>query len=121
MNISISDLLKSAESTGGWTFNVTDGSVPDHGYAVGGDPMVPEHIIPSWRSMFGPVTHQMIRDHLDVIAEAGATHTGGWDSDGMLYLDSPTIVESRSQAVALGRERGEQAIYCLHTGETITL
>lgn len=121
MNVMISDLLTSVEVTGGWTVNVHDGSVPDHGYAVGGDPNVPERIIPSWRQMFGPVTHRIIRDHLRAIESAGAGHTGGWDDDGVLYLDAPTIIESRSQAVALGRKRGERAIYCLHTGETITL
>lgn len=116
------DMYNRAGNSGGWTMNIHALIDPDHGYSVGGNPKVPEWIIPGWRGIPGPAVVQQIARHIRNIDRADQELSGGWvDDDGVLYLDSPTILESRSQAVALGRERGERAIYCLHTGETITL
>lgn len=116
------EMLKRAAEDGGWTMTIHDTTDPDHGYSVGGNPKVPEWIIPSFRDMPGPFIIQQISRYIGNIDNADEEFSGGWVSeDGTLYLDSPTILESRSQAVALGRRRGEQAIYCIHTGETIIL
>lgn len=116
-----SDVLRQASKNGGWTMDIHSADDPDHGYSVGGNPDVPEWIIPGWRNTPGPVLIQTVTDYLHNIDRAGQSISGGWESEGTLYLDAPTILESRSQAIALGRSRGEQAIYCLHTGETIEL
>lgn len=110
-----------AKRDGGWTVNFRAGDDPDHGYSVGGHPDLPEKRITRWEDRHGPVTLSLVSRYLERIAEAGESVSGGWVDGPDLVLDAPTIIESRSQAVALGRERGEDAIYCLHTGETITL
>lgn len=114
------DMYNRAGNSGGWTMDIHDLKDPDHGYAVGG--ILPEWTIPSWRIIPGPAVIQMIRDYIINIDNAEESVSGGWVNDqGNLVLDCSTVLESRSQAVALGRERGQEAIYCLHTGETITL
>lgn len=115
------EMFKRAGENGGWTMEIHEISDPDHGYSVGGS-TVPEWIIPDFREMPGPFVIQQISRHIDIIDRAGREVSGGWvRDDGALVLDSPDIVTVRDVAIALGRERGEDAIYCLHTGETITL
>lgn len=117
------EMLKRAGKDGGWTMAVHDTTDPDHGYSVGGNPKVPEYVIESMHYKPGPLIIKLISGYIRMIDNADEEFSGGWyrERDGALVLDCPTILESRSQAVALGRERGEDAIYCLHTGETITL
>lgn len=118
-----SRLTHHAAKFGGWTHRIDMDISPDYGWSVGGDPAVPEHVIPGWRNLPGPVLLQFVGDHLQVVRNAGRGITGGWArEDGALVLDSPTIIlTSEADAIALGRERGEDAIYCLHTGETTIL
>ena len=115
------EMFKRAGDNGGWTMEIHEVSDPDYGYSVGGS-TVPEWIIPSFREMPGPFVIQQISRHIGIIDRAGREMSGGWvREDGVLVLDSPDILTDREAAIALGRERGEDAIYCLHTGETITL
>ena len=115
-------MLKRAAENGGWTMSSESDFKPEYGYAVGGNPSVPEWVVPSYRDMPGPFVIQQISRYLENISNAGGGWSGGWvDRAGALVLDSPNIVTDREEAIALGRERGEEAIYCLHTGETITL
>ena len=117
-----SEMLKRAGNDGGWTMEIHEVIDPDHGYSVGGNPAVPAWVLPGFRNLPGPFTVQQIARYIENIDSADQEVSGGWvRDDGALVLDSPTILESRSQAIALGRDRGEEAIYCLHTGETITL
>tara|TARA_B100000161_G_C33435075_1_gene362016 strand:- start:204 stop:632 length:429 start_codon:yes stop_codon:yes gene_type:complete len=47
---------------------------------------------------------------------------GGWvDNDGVAYIELSTIVQNRRQAIDLGVERGELAIYDLWNNEEIRL
>ena len=114
------EMYKRAGNSGGWTMDIHEFHDPDHGYAVGG--ILPEWIFPGWKNAPGPAVIQMIRDYIVNIDNADESVSGGWArDDGTLVLDASTVLESRSQAVVLGRERGEEAIYCLHTDETIEL
>ena len=116
------EMFKRAGDNGGWTMEIHEVSDPDYGYSVGGNPLVPGWIIPSFREMPGPFVIQQISRHIDIIDRAGREMSGGWvREDGVLVIDSPDILTDREAAIALGRERGEDAIYCLHSGETITL
>ena len=116
------EMLKRAGNNGGWTMSAESDFSPEYGYAVGGNPSVPEWIIPSFRDMPGPFVIQQINRYLEIISNSGGGWSGGWvRDDGVLVLDSPSILQTREAAIRLGHERGEQAIYCLHTGETIAL
>lgn len=118
----VSDLLNRAAYDGGWTVDITDNSVPTRGYSVGGHPDIPEWILPGWNNLPGPFLFQEIGKYLAMINRAGGVYSGGWINDqGALVLDSPSIVPDLHTAEFLGRERGETAIYCLHTDDTITL
>ena len=115
------EMFKRAGDNGGWTMEIHEVRDPDHGYSVGGS-TVPEWIIPDFRNMPGPFVVQQISRHIDIIDRAGREMSGGWvREDGVLVLDSPDILTDREAAIALGRERGQEAIYCLDTDETITL
>ena len=47
---------------------------------------------------------------------------GGWvDNYGMAYLELSNIVQDRAEAIALGKEREEKAIYDLWNNEEISL
>ena len=47
---------------------------------------------------------------------------GGWvDDDGMAYIELSDIVQDRRQAIELGEEREEKAIYDLWNNEEIKL
>ena len=47
---------------------------------------------------------------------------GGWvDNDGFAYLELPDIVQDRAEAIALGKDRDEIAIYDLWNNEEIRL
>lgn len=47
---------------------------------------------------------------------------GGWvDDDGVAYLELSDIVQNRAEAIALGRDRDEKAIYDLWNNEEIKL
>jgi hypothetical protein len=68
--------------------------------------------------------------HIDAYATARAAdlaapgvYLGTWlDGDGSrLVLDVVEVIPERETARTLGRERGEQAIFGLHTGEVIWL
>ena len=115
------EMYKRAGDNGGWTMEIHEVIDPDYGYSVGGS-TVPEWNFPSFRELPGPFVIQQISRHIEAIDRAGREVSGGWvREDGVLVLDSPDVLTDREAAIALGRERGEQAIYCLHTGETITL
>lgn len=116
------EMFKRAGRDGGWTLYAFQAAGPKYGYSVGGNPYVPEWIVPDFRDMPGPFVIQQIATYLENIVRAGETWSGGWvRDDGVLVLDSPSILQTREAAIRLGHDRGEQAIYCLHTGETITL
>lgn len=114
----------------GFTYDLTTaGPVVGHGYAVGGNPECPEQVISDWTEL--PTWHLIgaIARYAERIMETGGVRLGGWveetREDGVtgydLYLDAPTIVMDREAAVALGRERGERAIYDLEEGNEIRL
>ena len=65
-----------------------------------------------------------IMPHLRELTRGKAANllVGGWvDDDGMAYLELSTIVQDRRQAIDLGMDRGELAIYDLWNNEEIRL
>lgn len=66
----------------------------------------------------------IIMPHLCELTRGKAANLllGGWvDKDGMAYLELSTIVQDRRQAIDLGVDRGELAIYDLWNNEEIRL
>ena len=51
----------------------------------------------------------------------GTRHLGAWVDGDTIHLDPTTIVRSKRDALALGRENRQMAIYNLATHQTITI
>jgi len=65
-----------------------------------------------------------IMPHLRELTRGKAANLliGGWvDNDGVAYIELSTIVQDRRQAIELGEEREERAIYDLWNNEEIKL
>ena len=66
----------------------------------------------------------IIMPHLRELTRGKAANLliGGWvDDDGMAYIELSDIVQDRKQAIELGEEREEKAIYDLWNNEEIKL
>lgn len=102
----------------GFTVGEHDQQIPTSGWSVGGDPDCPEVRVANVAS--APV---------DLVSGLMATYSiatgenwmGGWVHEGDLYLDAPTIVIERADALRLAGERGELAIFDLESGREVLL
>ena len=121
--LDITEILNATKRNGGGTFSLTGDPVPEDGYMVGGNPLKPERVIPGWESKHGPLIHAVVRVYARGAELAGLLYLGTWvdPENGALVLDAPTHVETRETALIWAKARGEQAIYDLSTGETITV
>lgn len=112
------EVISATIGNGGATANLHTGETPALGYSIGGNPEYGEKVLPSgWEYLFGPVIYGTVEHYM---AGVPGDYVGTWiREDGALVLDAPTIIADRDEAMRLADERGEEAIYCLHTGETI--
>lgn len=51
----------------------------------------------------------------------GTRHLGAWVDGDTIHLDPTTIIRNKRDALRLGRENRQMAIYDLRKGETITI
>ena len=88
-----------------------DDAAPDHGYYVGGA---------SWSMVRAAamITRDDVRTF--IAAHADAPFIGMWTEDGRVFLDAVDHITDRDDAIKLGRERHELAIYDIANGQTIT-
>lgn len=49
------------------------------------------------------------------------TYIGGWQEDGKYYFDASIIVKDKDEAIRIGRENEQIAIYDFQAGEPIYL
>ncbi len=86
----------------GTTVDTTGEKLPDHGYFVGGA---------SWTLVRATdmITSEDVAAYL--AAHTGARYVGMWTEDGRVYLDAVTHVNDRADAMRLGSDRHELAIY----------
>lgn len=90
---------------------------PTEGYAVGGNrPEV--RVNGAWSVQ---LIQQMVEDLLtsDLLSDP-LMYIGGWREDGECVIDVSTILQDRDEAIRLGRDRGERAIYDLNNQEDIS-
>lgn len=106
----------------GFTIKPLTEEAPVMGYAVGGDPQIPEVRIAGVRTAPLPVVKTLIDAHLELChgwTDDGVA--GGWVREGDLYLDAPTIMWHLDDALRLAEERGELAIFDIENGREILL
>ena len=121
--LDITEILNATKRDGGGTFSLLTGQAPGPGFMVGGNPECPEKRVPYWENRHGPVIHSLVATYIRRVERAGLLYLGTWvdPENGALVLDAPTHVETRETALIWAEARGEQAIYDLSTGETITV
>jgi hypothetical protein len=101
---------------GGFTIDPATLDDVTDGYAVS---VNPEH-----ERIYAEVTPGTIMSYMitneAALAAPGAL-LGGWrdPADGRIYLDMPTLVHDREQALALARTHDELAVYDFAAGESI--
>lgn len=114
------DTLELTVANGGGTFSVgVNDIVPRHfttGYSVGvarGDAYI---------MRLKDADNYDIEGFMHSIAEAFAVeHVGTWVHDGAIVIDPVVLIESRSDAEAIGRALHQEAIYDNATQEVIAL
>lgn len=108
---------------GGGTFG-TNGHAIRHagGYMVGGAGS-PARILPMVkvrdRSIGAHAAVESVMGEVDAIG--GRTYVGTWVDGDMAYIEASSWVADLAQADALGRNRGERAIYDVTNGTTLWL
>lgn len=115
----IVDRLYHSCSTG-CTLRLDDGLPPTVGYAVGRE---------GWELRLGRecVSKALIGPWLDRVQSAKSLHpdadwaVGVWDDKGFVYLDVVNVVLDRAEAIELGKDRSQLAIYDLAEGVEIRL
>lgn len=101
-------LLDAALVVGGGTFtkDVSDIEERAKGFVVGGK--VPSLILGGVKLNYGPATAEQVAAWL---ADNPADFYGSWASDGLVYIDAVDILADEFDAIVLGKERGEKAIW----------
>lgn len=108
----VSRVMRETRRNGGATYSATRHTARHIGFCVGGvsvASIIPLDSAPNiWQSA------------IDSAASNGA-HFGTWIGPAGVYVESVDILASLTSATALGKSRGELAIFDLTNGEEITL
>lgn len=120
-------MLAALEKDGGFTLSARDGQPVKQGYSVGLGRAGSVCIQVAMRNGEDTVRAALVQalrenEGLDYKAALFPVAIGGWvDGQGIAHLEPAMVLRSREQAIAFGRHFGEEAIYDLGAGETITL
>jgi hypothetical protein len=116
------DAVDTAAKKGGFTFSPKTGKAPTTGFAVS---IFPEHE----RKLD---MDKLTQDELDKYREDTRSawekddkvHLGGWHNageDGKFYLDASKVVDTKEEAIKLGKEHGQLAGYDIEKGEVFEI
>lgn len=99
------------------------GRAPDKGFAVA-VAKGPERIIE--RTLAAADVEHFMEEHHDVIRAGNAVFNGGvcigaWKDGNLWYLDLSIVCESYEEALALGRQNHQLAIYDLEAATSIAI
>lgn len=110
------EALKGLRENGGYTLAL-DGGSPEGGYAVAVYPNA-ERIVPE-----GEITNedilQYIDDWADVLSRDPRAHLGGWVDEGQAYLDLSAVIDDLDEAILVGWQNKQKAIFNLSTFEDV--
>jgi hypothetical protein len=112
-------LLRQTDLTGGATVSVTTGQSPDSGYAVS----LPgfEYSVQSWTKRSNEaLVFAYVDKYRAKLAQPGH-YLGSWVHDGRLYLDITRVIPELAQAIKLGREGNQLAIYDIRNERELSL
>jgi hypothetical protein len=124
MCLAIAEILAArAASDGGFTWRTSDGRYPDKGFAVAvakGPERIFDHAITA------DDIEGFMDEHHDVIRAGNAVFNGGvcigaWESGGRWYLDLSIVCRSLDEALVLGRQNRQLAVYDLEGRSDIAI
>lgn len=108
-----SKIFQFTREWGGLTINMVDGSMPTTGYVVAKPPEFGKVVTETdfFDSVKGPkILSQYMREHKTDLA-SGKNYLGTWVDKGKVFLDVSQNIQSKSNAIRLGKERDQKAIW----------
>jgi len=124
MSTTIAEILAArAHNSGGFTWRTSDGRYPDKGFAVA-VAKGPERIVPG--TLTAADIDSFMEEHADVIKAGNAVFNGGvcigaWLDNGNWYLDLSIVCRSLDEALVLGRQNRQLAVYDLEGAQSISI
>lgn len=112
------EMVEDTLKDGGLTIKPFQNEKPTSGYMValeGFELKVPVS------EFFTGVVADYIGEHAQKLMSNPALCVGTWLHEGLVYLDLSENIASREQAMALGKERGQIAIFNLETFEEVAI
>jgi hypothetical protein len=105
----------------GGTFTFTGAQVLHRrGYYVGG--LVPTAIVAAFDVPYiADCLERFVQQHVVRTEDREDIYLGTWVNGGNVYIDLSNWIPDRDQAIGLGRERGELAVWDCERGEEVTL
>ena len=114
--------IPTAAKEGGFTFHPKSGKSPTTGFAVS---IFPEHErILDLENVTQDEMDKYREDTRSAWEGDPRVHLGGWHNvgeDGKFYLDASKIVDTKEEAIALGKEHGQLAGYDVERGEVFQI
>lgn len=109
-------LSLAAANSGGFTYRMSDGTVPTHGFAVSPYKAFERRI--TCPKLEPDVIDAYVHDNRHVIGILNIEHygqvcLGAWHHDGSWYLDLSVVVPSLDQALRIARHHDQLAVYSL--------
>jgi len=98
---------------GGLSIKMTDGSLPDKGFMVSKPPTFSK-IVPKEEFYDKEKGKAILREYMEKNEKdlaTGTNYLGTWENEGKIYLDVSMNVSSESDAVSLGRDNNQKAVW----------
>lgn len=116
-------LSQRARDFGGYTYRISDGTFPTSGFAVAvakGPELQLDHCpTPDDIAAFAAQHADIIR--AGNIVFKGGVCLGAWDAAGTWYLDISVVCRTLDEALVLGRQNHQMAVYDLEAGNPIAI
>jgi len=98
---------------GGLSIKMTDGSLPDKGFMVSKPPTFSK-IVPKEEFYDKEKGKAILREYMEKNEKdlaTGTNYLGTWENEGKIYLDVSMNISSESDAVSLGRDNNQKAVW----------
>jgi len=109
-------LAERLQKEGGFTYSVISKRSPKEGFVVSAHPEREQVMDAS--KLRPDMLRQYVKENRDLLTKPG-NYLGGWLDGDKVYLDVSTVVESKQEAVRLGKEHDQIGVYDIKAGETV--
>jgi len=108
-------------ASGGFTIHPYRGTRPTTGYQVAMTGYTEQYPIEQLNEdVLTDAIGKFLRKHKDLLKPGGKRYLGGWVEDGKLWLEPSERLSKRSDAMKLGRDRDQIAIWDNHKNDSIS-